>query len=150
MCVGALERGNAVSFSLCHPFALVFMYAPGSSWYPETTGCKIHWNGTTFIVAEGFGNHPVSMISWIGAWAFSHYYGLRLPTKEEWLKAARGNNDWGFSYGPEPSMYRANTNGSGDPWDEQITGLNYTNKTTPVGFYTVHLRMQSQCYRLPG
>jgi len=103
----------------------------GSSWYPETTGCKIHWNGTTFIVAEGFGNHPVSAISWIGAWAFSHYYGLRLPTKEEWLKAARGNNDWGFSYGSEPSMYRANTNGSGDPWD----GQSYTNKTTPVGFY---------------
>ena len=75
-------------------------------------------------------------MTWIGAWGFSHYYGLRLPTREEWLKAARGTNDWGYSYGPEGALNRGNTGNSGDPWDPVVTGsTGYTNETTPVGFY---------------
>ena len=111
-------------------YLLKFFDTPNNDW-----ASQIYWNGTTFVVSEGYGNHPVVSISYTGAWAFANYYGLRLPTKDEWLKAARGMNTWDTAYGPEtgydnPSN-RANLRDSGDPFD------NYGEyrRTTPVGFY---------------
>ena len=96
---------------------------------------QIYWNGTTFVISEGYGNHPVTHVSYTGAWAFANYYGLRLPTKDEWLKAARGMNTWDTAYGPETSYdnpkNRANLRDSEDPWDEEEGHR----RTTPVGFY---------------
>jgi formylglycine-generating enzyme required for sulfatase activity len=111
-------------------YLLKFFDTPNNDW-----ASQIYWNGTTFVISEGYGNHPVVSISYTGAWAFANYYGLRLPTKDEWLKAARGMNTWDTAYGPEtgydnPSN-RANLRDSGDPFD------NYGEyrRTTPVGFY---------------
>jgi formylglycine-generating enzyme required for sulfatase activity len=88
---------------------------------------RISWNGTTFIVEEGYGDHPVTGISWFGAYKFAEYYGLRLPTEEEWEKAARGNTGWDYPWGDQMDSSRANFYASGDPYD---------NGTTPVGYYS--------------
>ncbi len=97
----------------------------------------IYWNGTTFVIEEGYRDHPVIRVSYYGAWAFANYYGMRIPTRQEWLKAARGMNDWQAAFGPEagnpiPSD-RVNMRDSGDPFDP---GHNHTGRsTTPVGFF---------------
>ena len=90
---------------------------------------QIDYNGTTFVVPEGYGNHPVIEVSWFGANAFAQHYGLRLPNENEWEKAARGmtgaDYPWGEDYGDDISD-NANYSNSGDPWD---------NGTTPAGYF---------------
>jgi len=87
---------------------------------------RISWNGTTFIVTEGYGNHPVVHVTWYGAFKFANYNDMRLPTQHEWEKAARGDTGYDFPWGNILDGSRANYAGSGDPWDIG---------TTPVGFY---------------
>ncbi|RMF07382.1 MAG: hypothetical protein D6762_07665 [Candidatus Neomarinimicrobiota bacterium] len=90
------------------------------------------------MVEEGYGNHPVTGITWVGATSFANYYGLRLPTSEEWEKTARGINDWSYWNGLGMADSNAtNFLNSGDPFD---------NGTTPVGFYdgTLHGTYQTQ------
>jgi formylglycine-generating enzyme required for sulfatase activity len=94
---------------------------------------RISWNGETFVVNvpagynEGdFDDHPVVFVTWFGALAFADYYGLRLPTEQEWEKAARGNTGQEYPWGNALSADKANYRNSEDPWD---------NGTTPVGYY---------------
>ena len=87
---------------------------------------QISWNNTTFIVTEGFGNHPVVKVTWFGAYKFAEHYGMRLPNEHEWEKTARAETGSDYPWGDNIDGSNANYSGSGDPWD---------NGTTPVGFY---------------
>ena len=57
--------------------------------------------GQTFSVPAGYENHPMTMVSWFGAWGYCQYYGWRLPTEMEWEKAARGTDARPFPWGDE-------------------------------------------------
>lgn len=77
-----------------------------------------------YRVDYGFENHPVTGVTYYGAYAFALATGLRLPSEIEWENAARG--------GLKNKVF---------PWgDEQPTPLlaNFgenVGKTTPVGNY---------------
>ena len=75
---------------------------------------------------EGYDNHPVTECTWIGANAYAKYYGMKLPNKEEWEKAARANSGLNFPWGNTFDSTKVNFKYSGDIYD---------NDTTPVGFY---------------
>ncbi|MFQ6605065.1 MAG: formylglycine-generating enzyme family protein [Fidelibacterota bacterium] len=108
-------------------------YGPGNYSLHYRWESRIHWNGTTFIVDEGYGNHPVTGVTWFGAYKFASYYGLRLPTEEEWEKAARDTTGWEYPWGDVIDSSNANYRYSGDPWEG---GDNWDIfATTPVGFY---------------
>ncbi len=102
------------------------VYGPGNYNLIQLSGSHIYWNGTTFVVHEGYGQHPVAFVSWFGAYKFADYYALRLPTDEEWEKAARGNTGNAYPWGNSIDGTYANYWDSGDPYD---------NGTSPVGFY---------------
>ena len=93
---------------------------------------RIKFDGTTFTVQNGYENHPMTMVSWFGAWGYCGYYDWRLPTEMEWEKAGRGTDTRPFPWGEEIQRNNANFYSSRDPF-EDMSSLG--SRTSPVGFY---------------
>ncbi len=93
---------------------------------------RIKSDGMTFTVQSGYENHPMTMVSWFGAWGYCKYYGYRLPTEMEWEKAARGSDTRPFPWGEEIARENANFYASRDPFEDM---KNFGSRTSPVGFY---------------
>ncbi len=87
---------------------------------------SIHFDGSKFGIDTSLRKHPVNYICYFGACGFTNFYNFRLPTVEEWEKAARGETGRKFPWGNTEEYDRVNLWNSGDPYE---TG------TTPVGFY---------------
>jgi len=95
-------------------------------------GMHIKYVNNQFIVDKGYKNHPVIMITWFGAKAYADYYGWRLPTENEWEKAARGTDKRAYPWGNDINKQNANYFSSRHKIEKAIK--NYA-RTTPVGFF---------------
>jgi formylglycine-generating enzyme required for sulfatase activity len=94
---------------------------------------RFTFDGATFSVVPGYENHPMTNVSWFGAWGYCGYYGWHLPTELEWEKAARGSGDnRPFPWGDDIARNNANFYASRDPFEDMST---FGSRTTPVGFY---------------
>ncbi len=86
----------------------------------------------TFGAKEGYENHPMTTVTWFGAWGYCKYYGWHLPTEMEWEKAARGDDNRPFPWGDEIKRENANFYSSRDPFEDMSS---FGSRTSPVGFY---------------
>lgn len=93
---------------------------------------RVKFDGSTFTVQTGYENHPMTMVSWFGAWGYCGYYGTRLPTEMEWEKAGRGSDERPFPWGDEIQRENANFYSSRDPFEDMSS---FGSRTSPVGFY---------------
>ena len=93
---------------------------------------RFSFDGTTFSVNAGYENHPMTNVSWFGAWGYCGYYHYRLPTELEWEKSARGADGRPFPWGEDISRNNANYYASRDPFEDMAS---FGSWTSPVGFY---------------
>ena len=93
---------------------------------------RVRYDGTHFSVQEGYENHPMTMVTWFGAWGYCEYNESRLPTEVEWEKAARGTDTRPFPWGDEILRENANFYASRDPFEDMSS---FGSRTSPVGFY---------------
>jgi len=93
---------------------------------------RIEFDRTTFTSQAGYENHPMTSVTWFGAWGYCKYYGWRLPTEMEWEKAARGTDTRPFPWGENIHRENANFYSSRDPFEDMKT---FGSRTSPVGFY---------------
>jgi len=93
---------------------------------------RVKYNGKTFTAQSGYENHPMTTVTWFGAWGYSDFYGWRLPTEIEWEKAARGTDTRPLPWGDETLRENANFYSSRDPYEDMSS---FGSRTTPVGFY---------------
>jgi formylglycine-generating enzyme required for sulfatase activity len=96
-----------------------------------------HDEETGFRIQAGYENHPMTGVTWFGAWAYCKNAGWRLPSEMEWEKAARGpadgpNPDRPFPWGDEIARNNANFYASRDPFEDMGS---FGSRTSPVGFY---------------
>jgi len=94
---------------------------------------RFSFDGSAFSVQPAYENHPMTNVSWFGAWGYCGYNNYRLPTELEWEKAARGAADnRPFPWGEEITLNHANYYASHDPFEDMSS---FGSRTTPVGFY---------------
>lgn len=99
----------------------------------QATGSRIAYVGTSFTVLPGYENHPVTMVTWFGAKTYCETQGGRLPSEQEWEKAARGAEDnRAYPWGDQLDRNRANYYSSRDIFEKT---LGKGGDTTPVGLY---------------
>jgi formylglycine-generating enzyme len=94
---------------------------------------RFTFDGMKFSTIVGYENHPMTDVSWFGAWGYCGNFGWRLPTELEWEKAARGPaDDRPFPWGYEIARENANFYASRDPFENMNS---FGSRTTPVGFF---------------
>jgi formylglycine-generating enzyme required for sulfatase activity len=98
----------------------------------EDPASRFTFDGTTFAANPGYEQHPMTNVSWFGAWGYCGYHDWRLPTEMEWEKAARGTDTRPFPWGEEISRNNANFYSSRDPFEDMSS---FGSRTSPVGFY---------------
>jgi len=62
---------------------------------------RIKFDGGEFSSQAGYENHPMTMVTWFGAWGYCGYYNEHLPSELEWEKAARGSDTRPFPWGED-------------------------------------------------
>jgi len=81
--------------------------------YMRATGAAAPEHWLSRDLPEGLGDHPVVNITCDDAAAYAKWAGRRLPTVEEWQKAARGADGRRYPWGNDFDRLRCNTNESG-------------------------------------
>ena len=72
---------------------------------------KEHWQdeGQDWAMPGGIALEPVVFISFHDAQSYCEWVGMRLPTENEWVRAARGDTDWDYPYGQEFSREKSSS-----------------------------------------
>jgi serine/threonine-protein kinase len=95
--------------------------------YPETPP----WDPNYFTAQSGY---PVVNVTLVDAQAYAAWAGKRLPTEEEWEKAARGSDGRRYPWGDTPPMAaQANLGGAADGFEQAAPVEAFAAWASPYG-----------------
>jgi hypothetical protein len=77
-------------------------------------------------------NLPAVFVDWFDAYAYAKWKGRRLPTEEEWEKAARGTDGQRYPWGSDERSGAANVY-RGDPIQKWVAPGSYSEDRSPYG-----------------
>ena len=96
----------------------------------------INWVDGEFQINDDlYLDHPVIFVSWFGAGHFAQFNGYRLPTYDEWIRAARAETTWKWPWGNNGSNMFLRINTINSQFGGDVFQHPWPDGTTPVGLY---------------
>ena len=88
--------------------------------------CRIRKRKGRYWCEKGYDRHPVIYVSWYGAKEYASWAEKRLPTEQEWEKAARGTDGRIYPWGDEFDKIYCNTKEGG--LEQYIAGRSFSKR----------------------